>query len=261
MATSRASQPQFTISQFAERAGVTVRTLHHYDRIGLLKPRRSKYASGHHGVNSYRVYGRDELVRLQQIATLKFIGLPLNAIKGILSRKRLDLAATLDLQKAALEERRRQINLALYAVQQAQKEAAEGKPDAEWRSLKAIMEVLQMQDMEWAKKYYSPEAQAKIAERAKQWTPELQEEVNRKWNELFRDIEQNLDADPAGAKAQSFVDRWDELLRGFTGGDPEVQSGLNKLYADKKGWPQHFKKPWSDAVGEFMSKARAARKG
>ena len=51
---------EYTVSQLAELAGISVRTLHHYDQIGLLSPARRTEAG-------YRIYGRAELLRLQQI--------------------------------------------------------------------------------------------------------------------------------------------------------------------------------------------------
>lgn len=74
--------------EFAKRAGVTVRALHHYDRLGLLKP------SGRSGAG-YRLYSDIDFVRLEQIVALKFIGFPLSQIRDLLNRKDLDLAATL----------------------------------------------------------------------------------------------------------------------------------------------------------------------
>jgi len=61
------NEKHYQAIEFAQLAGVTVRTLHHYDRIGLLKP--SAYTNA-----GYRLYGKGDLVRLQQIVTLKFIG-------------------------------------------------------------------------------------------------------------------------------------------------------------------------------------------
>src|SRR5437660_8343322 len=78
----------YRVSEFAEKAGVTVRTLHYYDRLGLLKPSGRTDAG-------YRLYGERDLVRLQQIVTLKFIGMPLREIKDLLNQGDLDLAATL----------------------------------------------------------------------------------------------------------------------------------------------------------------------
>src|SRR5215475_13944181 len=71
--------PVYQVSEFAEKAGVTVRTLHHYDRMGLLKPSGRTEAG-------YRLYGERDFARLQQIVTLKFIGLPLRQIKDLLDR-------------------------------------------------------------------------------------------------------------------------------------------------------------------------------
>src|SRR6266550_8781278 len=73
----------YRIQEFAARAGVTVRTLHHYDRIGLVKPRRTH--------TRYRVSSDEDLPRLQQILVLKFLGLSLDDIADALkNRSRLD---------------------------------------------------------------------------------------------------------------------------------------------------------------------------
>ncbi|MDT5294824.1 MAG: MerR family transcriptional regulator, thiopeptide resistance regulator, partial [Acidobacteriota bacterium] len=69
----RAKERLYRASEFAALTGVTVRTLHHYDRTGLLKP------TGRTPVG-YRLYGERDFARLQQILTLKFIGLPLDEI-------------------------------------------------------------------------------------------------------------------------------------------------------------------------------------
>ena len=103
----------YKVSEFARKAGTTVRTLHHYDRLGLLRP------GGRSGAG-YRFYGERELARLQQIATLKFIGLPLKAIKRLLERADLDLAETLRLQRRLLTEKRRQLEAAIQAIAAAE---------------------------------------------------------------------------------------------------------------------------------------------
>src|SRR5579859_5789450 len=245
----------YRVSDFAEKAGVTVRTLHHYDRLGLLKPSGRTEAG-------YRLYGEGDFARLQQIVTLKFIGLPLRQIKDLLDGSDLDLAATLRLQRRLLQEKRVQLEAAIQAIEEAERSLKSSRaPDL--AALKKIIEVMERQNaMEWTKKYYSEEAQAKIAERARTWTPELQAKVEQDWKTLIADVEAAIaaKADPAGTKALALARRWSELLRGFTGGDPEVQEGLNKLYSDPGGWPASFKKPWSDDVEAFIKKAMAAHR-
>lgn len=87
-----------TVRQVAKAAGVSVRTLHHYDAVGLLKP-------GHVGANGYRYYGREELLRLQQILVYRELGMPLAEIAAILDDPAFDLLTALRGHRAALNGR------------------------------------------------------------------------------------------------------------------------------------------------------------
>src|SRR3954452_12318652 len=108
--------------EFAKLAGVTVRTLHHYDRIGLLKPRR-RPGSG------YRIYDSRDLERLEQILALKFVGLSLEQIGTLLDRNPMALPQALSLQRKMLEEKRCLIDRMIRAIGEAERELqAEGAP-------------------------------------------------------------------------------------------------------------------------------------
>ena len=238
--------------QFAELSRVTVRTLHHYDRIGLLKPRK-------YDRNGFRLYGDAEFARLQQIMTLKFIGFSLTQIREILKEKEFDLAETLGLQKKILRAQRDRLNLALEAITRAEKAFADSGA-TDWESFNEILEVINMeQNMDWTKKYYSENAQARIEERKSLWSPELQERVTKDWNDLTRDVEAAI-ADgvaPSDERAQDLAKRWNDLINEFTGGDPEIREGLNKMYADQENWQDKvsWKKPYSDEVQNFIAAA------
>ena len=240
--------------QFAELAGVTVRTLHHYDRLGLLKARRTE--------SGYRVYREADLERLEQIVALKFVGLPLKRIKTLLDRDNLELAEALPRQRLVLEAKRKLIDRAIRAIQDAERTLATGqRPDA--AILKKIIEVIEMQDNpNWSEKYYSEEALEKLKKR--KWTPEMQEQTTNKWNDLFRDVEAALGEDPAGAKAQALAARWSALIHEFTQGDPGVSKGLNNVWKNPSGLPaetQANMKPYMNPkVHEFIQKAFAAGK-
>ncbi|RYE52914.1 MAG: MerR family transcriptional regulator, partial [Hyphomicrobiales bacterium] len=86
----------FTVQQLAGLAGVSVRTLHHYDEIGLLKPAFT-------GENRYRYYGEDELLRLQQILIHRALDIPLAEIAAILDAPGFDRLAVLREQRQRLE--------------------------------------------------------------------------------------------------------------------------------------------------------------
>ena len=250
------SERLFQAHEFAQRAGVTVRTLHHYDRLGLLKPARRTTAG-------YRLYGARDFARLQQIVTLKFIGLPLKEIKQLLDGREFELTTTLQLQRDVLTEQRQRIDRALAAINRAEwLLTAHGAPD--WEAFKRIVEVITMSEMDWSwtQKYYSEEAQRKIEERKNSISPEVIEQGQRDWAVLISEVQEAVRAgvDPASERAQGLAARWSELLKGFTGGDPEIQQGLNKMYADKSNWPAAFPRPFGDDVQAFIMQAMAARK-
>ena len=240
----------YRASEFAALAGVTVRTLHHYDRAGLLRP-NARTGAG------YRLYGAREFARLQQILTLKFIGLPLEEIRQLLERRALDLPETLRLQRAALSEKRRQLDMALRAVEEAERVAlGGGEPD--WEAFRKIVEVITMQhDTEWMKKYYTEEQLADLARRG---TPEVLERGQRAWQELIGEVQAAVaeGLDPASEKAQALAARWEGLIEEFTGGDPGIRENLRRLYADQTNWPSTFQKPYGDDVGAFLAKAKEA---
>jgi MerR family transcriptional regulator, thiopeptide resistance regulator len=240
----------YKASEFARLTGVTVRTLHHYDQLELLRP------SGH-TVSGYRLYGERDFARLQQIVTLKFIGFSLKQIKSILDRDSFDLKTELRLQREIIAERRRRMDLAVKAIEEAERVmASNGEPD--WEVFTKIIEVINMQkDWEWVKNYYSEEQLEKLS---KGWSPQLQEKAERDWATLIKDVEAAVDEDPASDRAQSLAQRWSELIEAFTGGDPGIEQNLKKLYADQADWPSTFQNPCSNEVGAFIAKAIAIRK-
>ncbi len=243
----------YRTSDFARRAGVTVRTLHHYDRIGLLKP-AGRTDGG------YRVYTDRDLVRLEQIVALRFVGFSLNQIGDILNRRPQNLVHALRAQREIMAEKRRQVDSAIAAIEQAELVASvphSAESEAVLDALTHIIEVLEMQqNMDWTKKYYTPEAKAKLAER---YDPELARRGEQQWAALIAEVEKAVreKVEPASDRAQQLARRWSELIRSFSGGDPQIQDGLNNMYADQQNWPGNFKKPFSDEAGRFICAAQA----
>src|SRR5580693_9299452 len=187
----------FRAKQFADLAGVTVRALHHYDRLGLLKPRRTDCG--------YRLYRESDLERLEQIVALKFLGLPLKEIRELLSSAQSGLQAALRMQRSALEEKRRLLDRAIGAIRDAEIVMESGRP-AGAAILKKIIEAIEMQtENEWMKKYANEAAQSKIDARKGEWSPELQERVSKQWIELIAGVQAAMDAgeDAASPKAQA----------------------------------------------------------
>ena len=233
--------------EFAKRAGVTIRALHHYDRLGLLKP-SGRTAAG------YRLYTDRDLVRLEQIVALKFIGFPLSQIRELLNRKDLDVLSALREQRQIIAHKREHLDRAIRAIERAEQVLASGEP-SDWEPFRKIIEVIQMQTRkDWIKKYYTEEQLENLRRR---WSPEVQAESERGWNELARDVEAAIarGETPESETGHKLADRRQKLFDLFTGGDPGIEASLQKLYADEANWPESLKRPFSDAVNRFLSNA------
>jgi DNA-binding transcriptional MerR regulator len=235
--------------EFASLAGVTVKALHHYDRLGLLKPQRT--ASG------YRIYTERDLERLEQIIALKFLGLPLKQVRILLDRDALQLPEALRMQRAVLEEKRRLLDRAIGAIESAEKVIHSGKP-ASAAVLKQIIEAIEMQTNQFMKNYYREEAWVRFSARHVDWP-------SRAWTELFGAIQSALselsDA-PASPKAQALARRWRELRVSDSGGDPKVHTGLLRAWNDRKYWPEVIQNRFSGfnlkEISGFMTRAFGA---
>lgn len=255
----------YQVQQFATLAGVTVRTLHHYDRLGLLRPE-------HRSESGYRMYSRQDLLRLERVMVLRYLGLTLRQIGEIVGGPRgeeQDVAQLLRTQAVFLRERRDGLTRVLRAVEAAEQALDGGQAEADgadipgWQLFQTILqEVSMQQNTEWSKKYYSEAAQQAIEQRKGEWSPELQETVTRQWNAMFAKVEAALAAgiDPASDEGRRLAAEWGALVEQFTGGNREVAKGLNTMYEDQQNWPQaqqqYAIKP---ELMEFIRRAAASR--
>jgi MerR family transcriptional regulator, thiopeptide resistance regulator len=223
----------YRIGEFAELAGVTVRALHHYDRIGLLKPQRSSSGT--------RLYRLADLERLEQIAALKFLGIPLQEIKLLLKHGPLTLADSLHMQREALTEKRRLTDRAIVAIEAAEKAIQSGQT-TDASILRKIIEVIDMQPQENSmRKYYTEQAWIERAQLRDQWE-HAPADTREKWRQtcqqLFTEIEASLDLDPASEAAQSLTKRWLQIGESANGGNDAIRAGSIEAWKDRLNWPQ-----------------------
>ena len=241
----------YTIRQFAELAGVSVRALHHYDRIGLLSPARSEAG--------YRLYRDHDLETLEQIVAIKFIGLPLKQIKAVLHLDRETFARALAAQRIILGQKRKALDAATHAIEQVETRIREGK-DVDGRSLKQIIGVLDMQNDDTAAKYQTL-LDAKIS-RLKEMSTERRTELGKQWADLFADVEKSLSEDPAGPKAQELATRWVKLLEIFNKGaafDAALMQAASAYRVSSAEWPKGMQSFRNPSVWDFIGRALAVR--
>lgn len=225
----------FRIQEFAKLAGVTVRALHHYDRVGLLSP-------AHRSESGYRLYCHDDLGRLERILVLRYLGLSLREIGALLEQPGRagaeSLSKTLRRQHAALRERRVGLDRVLLAIEHAQARANAAEPD--WLLYQIILKEIQMQEAQnWTDRYYSPEGRKALEERRRTLSLAEAEEIGTKWQLLYKDLQGALDrgVPPDSAEGRAFVARWLRLADEFSLGNPEIGEGYRRLFEDESHWP------------------------
>jgi DNA-binding transcriptional MerR regulator len=208
--------------EFAVLAGVTVKALRHYERIGLLKPRRTR--AGH------RRYVQDDLGRVEAIGSLKYVGFSLEQIRSILSRPAIELPKALAARRRALAEAEARLAVARQAI-----DVAEQSPDAR-AAVDGMIETVQTQVAAAAmKRYYTDEGW----QRRRRY---YEEGPAAEWQELYRIISSLVGQDPASEPVQAAADRWLALsIRAYTG-DPDVQTDSPTAWADREHWPARLRR-------------------
>ena len=207
------------IGELARRTGLTVRTLHHYDEIGLLSP---SYRTG----SGHRLYTADDVTRLQMIVSLRQLGLPLREIGDWLSRPDTSARGVIELHLTRLRE---QIDAqqTLYRRLEAIAERLRSAEEVSAEDFLTMMEMIAMYD-----KYYTAEQRQQLEERARQLGPEAIRAAEAEWPELIARVRAEMEkgTDPASETVQALARRWQELVQSFTGGDPGIAQSLKTMY-------------------------------
>lgn len=237
------------VGALAERTGVTVRTLHHYDAIGLLSPKR-RTAAGH------RLYGEEEIRRLQQIASLRHLGLTLDEIEEALSRPGMSLDRVLELQIERIEEqivRQERLRDLIRHL----RDQLRSNETVSVEELTRIIGVTMSYE-----RYYTPGQLDQLARRREEVGDERIGEVEREWKDLFAAFEKAMDEgrDPASEEVKALARKSASLIGEFTGGDPGIRASLDNMYRTEG--PQRVMAghgmEMAPGLWEYMGKARAA---
>lgn len=217
----------YRVREFAQLAGVTSKTLRHYERVGLLKPGRS--GAG------YRLYTERHLQRLEEILALKFLGLSLTEILAALERTPHELSEALRMQRQALLEKEARVRRAIRAIEAAERALVAGEP-AGTAALKKLIEVIQVQDaIEIMRRYYDT---AEAWQKRKSY---YEEGPGPEWRTLYHDVAELLGHDPANEAVQALADRWLLLTVRAIKGDPAVQQDSGRAWMDREHWPAEMK--------------------
>jgi DNA-binding transcriptional MerR regulator len=211
-----------TVGELARRTGVSVRTLHHYDQVGLLSPSGRTEAG-------YRLYAAAEISRLQQIVSLKQMGFSLGEIRACLAGSDYSLRRVLELHAARLREQaKHQLRLGerLEAL-------ARGLQSAEEASVEVLLATIE--EINKVEKYYTAEQLEELRKRREAIGDERIRQVEQEWSDLMAQVRAEMDksTDPASETVQRLAQKWQSLVREFTGDNPGIERSLRNLYQNE----------------------------
>ncbi|MBI5094532.1 MAG: MerR family transcriptional regulator [Candidatus Hydrogenedentes bacterium] len=236
----------YTVKQLSDLAGVSPRTLRHYDAIGLLKPASC-------GENGYRYYSNESLLRLQQILFYRELDFSLEEIKEIVGSPDFDVIAALRAHKKAMRQQRSRLERLIVTID------------------KTILHLEGKRNMSHKEYFenFSEEKQRKYAEEIRQrfgdkafegctdwssYTPEQQAAIRAEIESIYRDFVEKIDHDPRSAEVQQIVARWHQNLRYFYEPSVEGMRGLGQFYSEHPDFAAKFRS-MHPTLPEFLLEA------
>jgi DNA-binding transcriptional MerR regulator len=211
--------PPWKVGELANRTGMSVRALHHYDEIGLLTP-SLRTPAGH------RLYQQADIARLQQIQSLRLMGIPLDEVKQLLDGAAMSPRELIDVHLARLHE---QIALQNRLAERLQGLAAH-LDMVEAASIDDLCQIIQVTTA--MEKYFTTEQLEVLRERRTSIGEAHMQEVRDEWNVIIPKVRKAIadNVDPTSPEILAIARRWKALVEEFTGGDPKIAQAVAKMY-------------------------------
>jgi DNA-binding transcriptional MerR regulator len=237
----------YTVQQLANLAGVSVRTLHYYDEVGLLKPARVQS-------NGYRHYEEAELLRLQQIMFFRELDFSLDNIRRILSSPRFDMTAALRGQKELIKLKRNRMDRLIQTIN---------------KTIKKINKEINMEDQElygnfskeemekyteeakqkWGHTEAFKQSQERVKKMGKAGLAKVLEESGKLTLEIAEAMAQGQD--PKSEAVQKLIARHYDGLRAFYEPNLKMYRGMAKMYVDDPRFKANYENV-AKGLAEFM---------
>jgi DNA-binding transcriptional MerR regulator len=240
----------YTISQLANMAGVSVRTLHHYDQIGLLRP-SSRTAAG------YRQYERQDLLRLQQILFYKELDVPLDEIHSILDNPDFDPVHALVQHRERLGQQVARLTRLLHTIDKTLARLTEDDMTLTDEELYAGFTPEQRERYEReAAEMYDPELVKIANQRVRKLTKQQWQAVKDEGDTVTRAIAKLADTPPESPEVQTLIARHHAWIENFYPASAEMYRGLGQLYTEHDEFRAFYGK-YRLGLADFMRAAMA----
>lgn len=236
------------VKEVADLVGISVRTLHHYDKIGLLKPEEITDSG-------YRLYSNKDLETLQQILFFRELEFTLKQIKEIIHRPSFNSEEALQTHRKMLLEKRERINKMIATID---------------KTIQYIKGEIRMTNEEKFAGFnfnhnpYEKEARQRwgddVVERSnanlRGTSIDKQKAIEEKMNTIYRQLAKLKETSPESAEAQTIINNWYDFLNRYTGHHYSLDAfkGLGQMYVDDERFTKNIDQ-FGSGLAKFMRDA------
>ena len=233
-----------TVNEVSKLTGVSIRTLHYYDTIGLLHPSDITEAG-------YRLYDDIALERLQQILLFRELEFPLKEIKSILDSENFDRTKALTQQIELLTLKKEHLeNLIIFA--RGIKTLGVKNMDFSAFDTRKIDEYTKQAKEQWGK----TDAYKEFEEKSKSWTKEDANDIAINFMEIFVEFGELREREPDASEVQSLVGKLQNYItEHYYKCTTEILSGLGKMYGAGGEFTDNIDRAGGKGTAEFAAKA------
>ena len=232
------------VKEVADLVGISVRTLHHYDEIGVLIPEETTEAG-------YRVYSDENLETLQQILFFKELGFPLKKIKEIIDSPSFDRQEALEMQHNMLLEKKRRLDKMIRTIE---KTIQHSKGEMQMSNQEKF------EGFDFSHNPYEQEAREKWGDKAVDEANEKAKNMTafdqEKFNEIYHNLAAIRNLSPDSKEAQEGINEWYQLLNQMGNYSLEAFKGLGQMYVDDERFTKNIDQ-FGDGLAKFMCDAMA----
>ena len=236
-----------TVHEVSKLTGVSVRALHHYDQLGLLKPAEVTEAG-------YRLYDEESLTRLQSILLFRELQFPLKDIGAILDSPAFDRNKALDQQIRLLELQKEHLDNLIDLAKGMKLTGVKGMADFKAFDTRKIDDYAREAKASWGQTKEWKEYEQKAKDRTK----DQEKDIAQGMMDIFRAFGAMRDQDPASPEAQALVDRLQGYItEHFYTCSDEILYSLSRMYDGGGSMTENIDKAGGPGTGAFAAKAIA----
>ena len=240
----------YSVHQLADLAGVSVRTLHHYDEIGLLRPSLRSSAG-------YRFYRRSDLLRLQQILFFKELDLPFDQIRSILDDPKFDAVESLRQQRQLLMGKVRRTEQLLRTIDQTITSMTEGHmPLTDEELYEGFTPEQAARYEREADEMYDAEVVRESRQRVRALSKQQWDGIKQEGGEITKAIAEVADLAPEAPEVQQLIAKHHAWIEHFYPAPADLYEGLGRLYSEHEEF-RNFYEQFRPGLADFMRDAMA----